>query len=298
LQAASTLITSLATLKFKDSNVAFEQLESSLTKDEIPVNASTDYAGPETVRYNAIDTLVGTFVALDILSSASTRSQSLFRADYQHWLSDRNIQMHHLIGVDKCIMLLISQISALEEWKRECEANRCLSIKELSNRASSIETALDDFIKRNSLELQAAIPILKMRSPTVIPVPASSKLNSQVVSSVFALSAVTYLHTVVSGAHPGLDEIQKSVLRTMTVLGNLPDPALLCYMVWPFCVTGCLASKEIQGELRELAHSAGASKTGARGLWKSLQVIEASWDGGTRDWAAAMSRIGDKVLLF
>jgi hypothetical protein len=105
----------------------------------------------------------------------------------------------------------------------------------------------------------------------VIPVPATSTLNSQVVSSIFALSAITYLHTVVSGAYPDLNEIQQSVFRTMKVLVNLPDPGLLRYIVWLFCVTGCLASKEIQGELRQLARSAGASETGAKGFWNSLQ---------------------------
>lgn len=293
MQAASTLITSLA----KYSEVEDEQPVSSLTNIKTPVNASIDYARPVTMKDNAIDTIFGTFVALDILSSASTRSPSLLRVD-QRWLSDRNIKMHHLIGVDTSIMLLISQISTLEEWSRDCKAKRSLSIKELSSRASSIEMALEDFIGRNSLELQVAVPTLKMRSRTVIPVPATSKLNSQVVSSAFALSAITYLHTVVSGAHPGLNEIQQSVFRTMTVLGNLPDPALLHYMVWPFCVTGCLASKEIQGELRELARSAGVSETGSRGLWKALQIIEDCWNGESQDWAAAMLRLGDKVLLF
>lgn len=230
MQAASTLITSLAVLHFKDSKVAFEQPGSSLNDAKIPVNASNGCTGPETVRDSAIDTILGTFVALDIISSASTRLPSLLQADHQHWIGDRNIQMHHLIGVDTSIMLLVSQISALEEWRRHCEAKRNLSIKELSNGASSIEMALEDFISRNSLELQATIPTLKMGSPTEIPVRATSKLNSQIVSSVFALSAITYLHTVVSGAHPDLNEIQQSVYRTVTALGSLPDPGLLRYM--------------------------------------------------------------------
>jgi hypothetical protein len=76
LQATSTLITSLATLKSKDSKVAFEQPVSNLTNIKIPVNASVDCAGPETVSDNAIDTIFGTFVALDILLRQLDRRRS------------------------------------------------------------------------------------------------------------------------------------------------------------------------------------------------------------------------------
>jgi len=304
LRAASNLLVSLTTLKPKIPTSFFEQPGSKSKGLETPRNASFgDRVGPDTIDENAIDTIVGAFVALDIISSASTRSPSLLRADHKHWLRDRNIQIHHSIGCDTRVMLLISQISALEEWKMGCEASGSLSIMELSKRASWIETALEDFLNENASKVEAAIPALKMRYPTVIPAPSTSELNGRLVSSIFALSAITYLHVVISGAYPELNEIRLNVFKTVLAMNNLPDPRLLRCMVWPFCVTGCLAPKELEGELRDLAASASASETSVGGLWKSLKIMEDCWqrrdqNAGSQDWTTAMSRLGNQILLF
>lgn len=297
------MITSLITLENKISTPFFEHPKSRSTVLEISRASAGDRTGPDDVKKNAIDTVVTAFVALDILSSASTRSPSLLRADHKHWLSNRSVKMHHVIGCDVSVMLLISQISGLEEWKKGCEVRGRLSIMELSSRTGCIETLLEDIISANLLKAQAAIPSLKVRYPTGIPAPDTSELNNRLFSTVFALAAITYLHVVVSGAHPELNEIQQSVSRTILLMKSLPDPRLLSYVVWPFCITGCLAAKELENELRGLAKSAGVSKMGLGGLWKSLKIMEDCWKArdqnkGSQDWTAAMSRLGDKVLLY
>ena len=304
LQAASSLITSLTTLQPKISTSFLGPSTCKSKGVEISQNVSFgDRVRSGTINENAIDTIVGAFIALDILSSSSTRSPSLLRADHKYWLRDKNIQICPLTGCSVSVMMLISQISGLEEWKRECEARSSLSIMKLSKRASCIETALEDLIGGNSSKVEAAIPALKMKHPTVIPTPSTSELNSSVVSSVFAHSAVTYLHVVVSGAHPELNEIQQSVSKTLLILKALPDPQLLRCMVWPFCVTGCLAVREQENELRNLAIAAGASERGPGALWNSLKFMEDCWqrrdqNAASQDWTAAMSRLGSKVLLF
>ncbi|KAE9367448.1 hypothetical protein N431DRAFT_513816, partial [Stipitochalara longipes BDJ] len=255
---------------------------------------------------NAIDTIVGEFVALDILWAASTRSPSLLRTDYKQWLRDRNIELQYLIGCDVAVMLLISQISELEQWKTEFISRNRLSIMELCKRAGIIEKALVDFITINSSNVKEAISALKSKNSTLIPTPNTTELNIHVISSVFALSAVTYLHVVVSGTHPELFEIQQSISQTLLILKSLPHPQLLRHMVWPFCITGCLVSRELENELRDMATLAGASKSGhfgTMGLWKSLKIMEDCWNrrdqnGMCQDWTAAMSRLGNKVLLF
>jgi hypothetical protein len=306
LQAASSLMTPLSLLKPKTSTVCFEQSVSKTKLAMTQPNAIVEDRFGVDTNQNAIDTLVGAFVALDMLPPASTRTPSLLRADYKHWLSDRNIQMHHLMGCNVTVMLLISQISELEQWKREWEARNSLSIMELSKRASSIEAALVDFIAGDSSNVREAISALNLKCPTVIPTPNTTELNNRVISSVFACSAITYLHVVVSGTHLELNEIRQSISQTLLVLKSLPNPQLLRYMVWPFCITGCLVSHELENELRDMAILAGASETGplgTMGLWKSLEIMEDCWNrrdqnGGTQDWTAAMSRLGNKVLLF
>jgi hypothetical protein len=293
LQAASSFVISLAT---SNHDVSSHRACSSAGNES---QREATYGDRDaTMKENAIDAVLGVFVALDILSSASTRTPSLLKANYQHCLSERNIQTDHLIGCDPSVICRISEISALDVWKEECKAAHSLSIMELSKRARGIEAALEDFIDRNALDTQTDIPTLK----TTIPTPSSSKFNSRFVSEIFAMSAITYLHVAVSGAHPDLTEIQRSVSRTILAMRGLPDPRLLRCIVWPFCITGCMAVKEVQNELRDLALCAGANERDPGSLWQALKIMETCWNardqiGGSQDWTAAMAKLSNKVLL-
>ncbi|KAE9364269.1 hypothetical protein N431DRAFT_355272, partial [Stipitochalara longipes BDJ] len=303
LLAASSLITSLTK---PNHDLSLDQLASS-SKGIESLKDTILGEKRNTATQTTMDMVIGTFVALDILSSASTRSPLQLQASHQHQHqnppNDKIIKTKHLIGCDESVMCLISRVSILEEWKKGCEAKGALSIMELSKRASCIETELEDFASRNALDMQMAIQAWKMRGPcsTAIPSPPTSHQTSRIISSIFALSAITYLHVVVSGAFPDLAEIQQSVSKTLLAMKSLPNPQLLRRIVWPFCVTGCLSPKDAECDLRELALSAGASESDPGSLWQALRIMEYCWGRRDKnephDWTAAMSQLGTRVLL-
>lgn len=142
-----------------------------------------------------------------------------------------------------------------------------------------------------STESSSQNPLGKM------PVSAYSEINQA-----FALAAITYLHVVVSGAHPELPEIAETVSSTIAVLKGLEDPSLLRSTVWPFCITGCLAQEEQQSCFRDLLAAAGITKSSTGTCYEAFTIMEEWWvmrktHAYNRDWASIMNQRGQHVLL-
>lgn len=95
-------------------------------------------------------------------------------------------------------MLLILEASKLDDWKRECEKNRRLSVAELVRRGTKIET-----------DINQGLAILDSHRPSQRQIDSSIATEAQilVVTECFALAALTYIHVVVSGPHPDLPEL-------------------------------------------------------------------------------------------
>jgi C6 transcription factor Pro1 len=251
---------------------------------------------------DVIKTITAILIALDILSSASTRSPSLLQVDHEQILRHGDIQLSDIMGCDTRVMVLIGQVSALDEWKRACEANCRLSVMELGKRADSIEMSLDEFLYATESTLEDAACSLTGEGPGVIPSHETSQFITKLISNVFALAAITYLHVVVSGNNPDLEEIQDSVSKTIAAIKRLPDISLLRRIVWPFCVTGCLASGEQVKDLQSMAERAGITCNTPGGLWKAVKAMEEcermrEENMGNQDWVMAMSFLGSQVLL-
>ena len=247
---------------------------------------------PPNVDEIAADFLIGTILWYDIIATASTRSAPFLRDNVQYI---DNIELEKIMGCESWVMMLISQISSLDNWKCEMQKNGRLSLVELSNRGSEIAKLL---------KYGLASQIIWAPSP------ASSKCPVQyfpLITRIFALSALTYLRVVVSGARPELTEIKDGVLTTLTTLKSLSAPHLLQNLVWPFCVTGCMASRNYEPLLNDLAVAAGEDAVCPGNYWKALQVIRECWrlreeskgddDGKGVDWVSAMHSLGLQVLL-
>lgn len=239
----------------------------------------------------AADFLTGTVLWYDIIATASTRSTPFLQDNINY---AGNIELDKVMGCENWAMILIAQISALEHWKRDMQKAGRLSVIELSTRGSEIAKLLN-----SGLASQAMCTL----APTISKSPAQ---YSPLVTRIFALSALTYLHVVVSGAYPELTEIKASVSMTITTLSNLPVPHLLQNLVWPFCVTGCMASRDHEPLLNDLVMAAGEDAKCPGNYWKALEVMRECWrlreesktdDGRGVDWVSSMESLGFKVLL-
>jgi C6 transcription factor Pro1 len=183
----------------------------------------------------AIELLLGAFLWLDILAHVSTRAKLSSQFNHEVLLERGNIQLESLFGCKNWAMLLIFKVSQLDNWKRECEENRKLNVAELVRQGVKIEAALNQGLAGISSQNTSQMRTSSNFTP---------EDQCSAITEVFALAALTYLHVVVSGAHPDQPEINDSVARAMDALGALRDRKLLARVVWPACVTGCMVSED------------------------------------------------------
>ncbi len=242
-----------------------------------------------------IEVTVGSFIWFDIIASASTRSAPSFDINHRQILDSFGINLQRLFGCSNRILGDIFDIVHLDSWKKEVEKTRQLSMVELVKRGARIE----ENIRQDIRDLEAKDSV---ESDLLIDDRGNLSAVQTEITRVFASSAQIYLHVVISGAHPELPEIVDSVSKTIDAFKSISDPRLLRNLVWPFCVTGCLATKAQQGFFRELVYKAGITFSTVGTCWQAFQIIEECWEirkscSYNCDWAFVMNKRSCNVLL-
>jgi hypothetical protein len=199
-------------------------------------------------------------------------------------------------------MVLIKDIAALKEWKISSQKKGCISMRELIGQATQIEQSLENGLSRY-LEMPED---LLTGGKTYLDATTSPNIGSiHLITSIFACSALTYLHVVVSGAHPELPEIQESVSRTIKMFKRICDESVMLALTWPFCVTGCMAMGGQENFFRDIAGSAEGSNGLASfgNIKRCFSIVEECWrirqqnQGESPDWMASMNSLGTSLLL-
>jgi len=207
-------------------------------------------------------------------------------------------------------MILIYRISELQRWKMEQDP--CfLDVDYLVARGSELERLLQEGLM--SKDKATDQPLLRPE-PAVDQKLQEPKTNKTIhlVTRTFALSALTYLHTVISGPYPNDPKIKESVERTIECLQHLPDPKLIRNLGWPFCITACLATgssndtipNEVDGGIgsffAELIKKENVGELSGN-VAKWWEVATECWrlrgQGQDVDWVDAMTSLGFQVLL-
>jgi hypothetical protein len=164
------------------------------------------------------------------------------------------IRIDQIVGCRNWVMSAILDVSMLDKWKQEEQDNHQLSLKELTHRAMSVESVLENGIQE-----------------------AAGGALVDIVTSIYTTSTLTYLHSVVSGLNPHLSEIQESVSRTITLLKQLPESHIVTALVWPLCITDYMASLDQEDFFTGLISSAGVTNQALRNYWAALQILEDTW---------------------
>ena len=175
----------------------------------------------------AVEFLLGAFLWLVILAQVSTKARLSSQFNPEVLLEKGNIQLEYLFGCKNLVMLQIFKISKLDDWKRECKNNQKLSVAELARQGAKIETDLNQALASVSAQKPG-----QRRAYSNF----ASEGKCLVITECFGLAALTYLHVVMSGAHPDLPGIYDSVSRGMDALTAMRDQKLLRRVVWPVCV--------------------------------------------------------------
>ncbi|KIN02836.1 hypothetical protein OIDMADRAFT_119171 [Oidiodendron maius Zn] len=242
------------------------------------------------VAASGIRFLLGSFIFLDIISCASTRSSHFLELDHKLMLGLDSIQLENIMGCSNWVVTFIFEISLLDGWKRKAEKAQKLSAIELTKRGKQIDVGL-----RKRLADDDNRPSREHFSD------GASPSTSIEITRIFALSAMTYLHVVISGAYPELPEIQESVSKTIHALQNLTDPKWLRRLVWPFCVSGCLALDGQKSMFRDLLPAAEITKSSIGTCPEAMKIIEECWEMRASlhncDWVCVMNKWGHHILL-
>jgi hypothetical protein len=236
------------------SNVALGLLDVLFSAAPIPdVNASPqssissqDSQGPLPFNEDEVTLkfIMGIYTWFDITTSVAVGSSPFLAEHYDRLLGGVNppLRMEKFSGVRNWVMIFIGKIASLDSWKRTSQSSGTLSIIELAKKTTQLETelkqALDNFSKgcQNSTVLDRPARVtLQHLTPLAV--------YSNYVTEVYASSALTYLHVVVSGPYPDLPDIRETVCRAMELIKKLPHPALPRCMWWPLLITGAMAGK-------------------------------------------------------
>jgi hypothetical protein len=192
-------------------------------------------------------------------------------------------------------MALIFEIVLLDNWRKEAEKTHKLSMIDLVKRGTKIRDCLQEKIRDLESLYSLGLNTLERSGSTL-----STCLTE--ITYIFALSALTYLYVVISGANPELPEIAESVSKTITAFQSLTDLRLLRNLIWPFCVSGCLAQEGQRGLFRDLVSNAIINVSTIRTFLQAFKIVEECWQIGKAcsyncDWASIMNTQGYNVLL-
>lgn len=233
--------------------------------------------------------LIGIVVFYDVLSSASLRIPHTIR-NQQHLLDAWDIRIQDAFICETSVICLIADITELDTWKRTATRKERLSVMELGTRSTQLHKRISQIIATISHELDSSL------SRTAF------ELVRLHCSLIFASAAMTYLHVVVSGAYVSLPEIEESVAQTIERMIELPDYKWLEFLVWPFCMTGCMASEAQESFFSSIVAEAELEVDEMNSLAKALTVMEQCWHQRRKqmqpvDWVTAMESLDRKFIL-
>lgn len=218
------------------------------------------------------------------------------------------INLESVVGVKNAVITLLAQVADLHAWKKEMTKTGSLSMVQLVTRASEIDTLLRALIECLEQQRQGGpaspatinpIDFIAQYNAGLPIIPGSSTAWT---SLVWAQATLTYLSTVVSGWQPSCPEIRASVAATVALLASAPAPASVRAVVWPFCVTGCLALPEEEGIFRGMVEALGPLSSFGT-IAAALRVMEEVWARRGQlgpDWTMAegLRGVGTAVMLF
>jgi hypothetical protein len=245
--------------------------------------------GSSTDILKALTFFITSFVWVDIIANASHGPPPPNRRHFEYipLLKNGILKPQEIMGCQSCILIGITDITALETWKNTQKDQGILSVVQLVARA----TSLND---RFALGIQA----LECRICTN---PTNLKADSEAVNLVFAYAALVYLHTVVSGPSPHTPEIKHNVIRCLERLEALPS-RLLIRNCWPFTIAGCMATEDQYDRFRDVVTRVLVAKDVLGTTWKGLKVMEECWRLRKSEprvwcWRTTMMKMQMKVLL-
>ncbi|KAL3420506.1 C6 transcription factor [Phlyctema vagabunda] len=228
----------------------------------------------------AVRFLLSAFVHLDIIASASTCTPCSSPLDHIRLLETGEVNMTSVCGCRNWAMAAVAKVCEMNEWKITMELEGRLSTRVLVGKAAVIEQSILTQIAEmlGNSDCKVVHRVTETQAEHV----------EKLITTVFALGALTYLNVIVSGTLPGLAEIEDTVSKMVEILRRLLELNLINQVIWPFCVAGCLATEEHHAFFANLdsppPNVMGESIVSRQG--KALEIVRGCW---------AMRRLGNRL---
>ncbi|CZR52537.1 uncharacterized protein PAC_02414 [Phialocephala subalpina] len=248
--------------------------------------------------------LVSIYTWMDLANCVSSGSSPHLANIHDRLLGgeDPPIRLDKVMGCDNAVMILIGKIGTLDAWKRHSQAAGKLSLIELVTRATSLEKGL--MLALNRIP-KGRPPSADFRSLYGLS-RATLSVYSDYVTEAYTLSALTYLHVVVSGPQAELPEIRANVCKSVELFQQLPEPIIARALYWPILVTGSMALPAEEALFKQMLSDSGVKPIFVGPGWNIIKVLEECWRRRrTKDplpveegyWADIMSSLDMKVIL-
>lgn len=247
----------------------------------------------------ALPFLVAVVLWFDLLSCASTGTSP--RLAYEVILRDYHINLEDVVGCQNWAMVSIGDLAVLDLWKKQALHAGDFSDQELLIRSQDVRERLEEGLA--TLESKSSLSSTAENSHY----PTGPEPNHRVVykvTRVFANAALVQLHTILHGAFPNHPDIQLAIEKTIKALEQVSDHQDMRGLIWPICISGCMAEVSQQSVFEDLIRGVvGESLQDFGNSTTALLIMQKCWKlrisnpDEQWNWQSTMAEMGICGLL-
>ncbi|KAJ4992913.1 C6 transcription factor [Stagonosporopsis vannaccii] len=223
------------------------------------------------------------------------------------------LSLEDFTGCPNWVVRSIADISSLNAWKKAAKRAGNLDIIDLVRRATIIQQELHNGnalldecslspVPRTQTGPWQALESILVKSNILKPPTSAQPAMHRAVSKVWAHAAEIYLITVLSGWQPSNVQLRNHVAQALDHLKTIDNPSWLRSMAWPFCVIGCLATKEQETDFLEVANASGGlamfgTLRDALAIMQKVWSSRCNYNADVWNIAYCLHVLGHSVLL-
>lgn len=198
------------------------------------------------------------------------------------------------IGMHNGVLQMLSDVTALDAWRKEQRRAGSLSIHELLAKAQTVGDALKVMVAQVEEVVAGGCEAAANAFPKPFNLlgelepPSPDDLPGHPVHNlIWILATQTYLHLVTSGWQPSCPEIARNQARMTDLFKSLSRTTALRSLALPLCVAGCLAAPEEEETYRQIVAGMGSLRIFGtvkdalavmEAVWAKRNEIDESWD--------------------
>ncbi|KAL0931141.1 C6 transcription factor [Colletotrichum truncatum] len=263
------------------------------------------------VQTAAAKALLGQLAWFDIIGLVSTGCGPSLGTNHPFLLDSNAFDLKETSGCENWVAKSLYEIHLLRKWKAEEEDARRLSIIKLAERGATIIEFLGKHIAATDNDEDDEDDDMlspKEPQPRAIDSDASSssagplEQDIKTITMAYARAAVIYLHVIISGPNPLLEDIRRETPRLVKDLKELTSAGLLGNASFPLCVAACFGEDQDFNFFKHfISTNRGTRPKRFETCDKAVMIAEECrnrrQNGKSCDWVSLTQEVGWKYLL-